>query len=144
MSETQSEKLYESIYVARQPVFTAKMEIWGYELLFRHAASAQEAIIVDGIQATTQVIADGFALAAQGIRQGVKALINFPRNILVGPIPYVLPPERCVIEILETVVPDEAVMEACKELKNNGYIIALDDFVGNPGFEPLCEISGYN
>lgn len=141
MSEIQSEKLYDSIYVARQPVFTTKMEIWGYELLFRHTATAQDAVIIDGTQATTQVIADGFALAAQGMRQGTKALINFPRNILVGPIPYILPPDRCVIEILETVSPDQTVLAACHELQKNGYVLALDDFMGKPGFEALCEIA---
>ncbi len=141
MSEFSAEKLYDSVYVARQPVFTAKMEIWGYELLFRHAATAQGAVITDDAQATSQVIADGFALAAQGMRQGIRVLINFPRNILVSPIPYVLPPERCVIEILETVMPDQAVLEACRELKRNGYVLALDDFVGTPGFEGLCAIA---
>lgn len=141
MSEFSPEKLYDSIYVARQPVFTAKMDIWGYELLFRHTATAEGAVITDGAQATTQVIADGFALAAQGIQKGIKALINFPRNILVSPIPYVLPADRCVIEILETVAPDQIVLDACHELKKHGYVLALDDFVGNPGFEPLCAIA---
>lgn len=71
----------------------------------------------------------------------IKALINFPRNILVGRAPYVLPAERCVVEILETVLPEDEVMEACRELKSHGYTLALDDFVGEPGFEPLCEIA---
>lgn len=141
MTDNQPDQLYDKIYVARQPIFTAEMEIWGYELLFRHADTAQGAMITDGDQATTQVIADGFTLAAQGMRKGAKALINFPRNILVGATPYVLPPERCVVEILETVQPEPDVMDACRELKNNGYTLALDDFVGQPGFEPLCEIA---
>jgi EAL and modified HD-GYP domain-containing signal transduction protein len=53
----------------------------------------------------------------------------------------VLPSERCVVEILETVLPEDDVMEACRELKASGYTLALDDFVGDPGFEPLCEIA---
>lgn len=135
-----SEQFYDRIYVARQPVFTDEMNIWGYELLFRHG-EAQSAVFTDGDQATTQVIADGFALGVRGMGSKIKALINFPRNVLIGRSPYVLPSERCVVEILETVLPEENVMEACRELKANGYALALDDFVGDPGFEPLCEIA---
>lgn len=141
MVEFQPEQLFDKIFVARQPIFTVDMQIWGYELLFRHGESSQVAVITDGDQATTQVIADGYNLAVKGMRKNAKALINFPRNVLVGGTPYVLPPERCVVEILETVQPEPEVMRACQELKNNGYTLALDDFVGDPGFEPLCEIA---
>ncbi len=141
MNEQQSDQLYDKIFVARQPIFTADMEIWGYELLFRHGENVQAAVITDGDQATTQVIADGYTLAIQGMRKNAKALINFPRNVLISHAPYVLPSDRCVVEILETVHPEPEVMDACLELKNQGYILALDDFVGEPGFEPLCEMA---
>lgn len=131
---------YEQIFVARQPVFTSDMKIWGYELLFRHSANAQIARVVDGNQATAQIIADGYALASTGLRGDEKALINFSRDILVGPSPYVLPADRCVLEILEDVWPDEEVMAACRELKKQGYTLALDDFVGKPEFEDLCQL----
>ncbi|SFJ00471.1 EAL and modified HD-GYP domain-containing signal transduction protein [Desulfomicrobium apsheronum] len=140
MPEQMPEQFYDKIFVARQPIFTAEMKIWGYELLFRHG-DTQSAVFTDGDQATTQVIADGFALGVRGMENRIKALINFPRNVLLGHAPYVLPSERCVVEILETVLPEDDVMEACRELKANGYTLALDDFVGDPGFEPLCEIA---
>ncbi len=140
MTEHHAQEFYDRIFVARQPIFTTQMGIWGYELLFRHE-EAHAAVFTDGDQATTQVIADGFALGTRGMGTKIKALINFPRNILVGRAPYVLPAERCVVEILETVLPEEEVMEACRELKSHGYTLALDDFVGEPGFEPLCEIA---
>ncbi len=140
MQELEQQQFYDRIFVARQPIFTAEMRIWGYELLFRHGET-QSAVFTDGDQATTQVIADGYALGIRGVSGSAKALINFPRNVLIGPAPYVLPSERCVVEILETVQPEAEVMEACRELKDNGYTLALDDFVGEPGFEPLCEIA---
>lgn len=140
MPELEPQQFYDRIFVARQPIFTAEMRIWGYELLFRHGET-QSAVFTDGDQATTQVIADGFALGARGMDGKARVLINFPRNVLLSPAPYVLPAERCVVEILETVQPEVEVMEACRELKNQGYTLALDDFVGDPGFEPLCEIA---
>lgn len=35
--------------------------------------------------------------------------------------------ERVVIEVLEDVVPDEAVIKRCRALRADGYEIALDD-----------------
>jgi len=141
MAESYPEQLYDRIFVARQPIFTADMRIWGYELLFRHGEDFQIAGIADGDQATTQVIADGFNLAAQGLRSGSRALINFPRNMLVGQAPFVLPPEQCVVEILESVRPEPEVLKACHELKQRGYTLALDDYEGDACLGPLCALA---
>ncbi|MDO9584254.1 MAG: HDOD domain-containing protein [Desulfomicrobium sp.] len=140
MEEAYPEQLYDKFFVARQPVFTAQMRLWGYELLFRHGEDIEEAVFADGDQATTQLIADGYNLAVRGMRQGAKVLVNFPRRMLVGDAPYVLPADQCVVEILETVTPEPEVINACLELKKRGYALALDDFEGGPGFEALCEL----
>ena len=79
MTDLEPEKLYDRIFVARQPIFTADMQIWGYELLFRHGENVQTAIFTDGDQATTQVIADGFTLAPQSMRKGARAGWNMAR-----------------------------------------------------------------
>lgn len=141
MNHKQPEFLYDKIFVARHPIFTRDMQIWGYELLFRHADNVQVAVISDGDQATTEVLADGFNLAVQGMRKGAKALINFPRKAIINMDPCLLPPEQCVVEILETVHPESEVLQALQALKKKGYTLALDDFVGDAGFEPLCEIA---
>ncbi|NLY41234.1 MAG: HDOD domain-containing protein [Desulfovibrionales bacterium] len=141
MSDSPTENVYENIFVARQPIFTRDMQLWGHELLFRHGENVQVAVITDGDMATTQVIADGYALASQGVRPTTKALINFPRNMILSGAPFILPPQRCVVEILETVEPEPEVLKACHKLKAGGYMLALDDFVGQTGYEPLCELA---
>ena len=42
-------------YVSRQPIYTKRMDVYGYELLFRDSATDQ-ANIVDGDSATAQVM----------------------------------------------------------------------------------------
>ena len=84
MEEKYPEELYDKFFVARQPIFTAQMRVWGYELLFRHGEDLEEAVFADGDQATTQLIDDGYNLAVRGLRLGAKALVNFPRRMLVG------------------------------------------------------------
>lgn len=136
-----SESYYETILVARQPIFTVNQTIWGYELLFRSKTDLSQAVITDADQATLEVIADGFAVATESVAAEARVLINFPRNLLLGEAPYVLPANRAVVEILETVTPEPEILAACTRLKEAGYTLALDDFIGQSGFEPLCALA---
>lgn len=129
----------EPIFVARQPVFDVNMEIWGYELLFRHSSQSSMADFEDGDVATARVIADGFGMAEEWLAPGQKLLINYPSSMILKGTPRTLPASIAVVEILETVRPDEDILSMCLELKNEGYTLALDDFVGDPGFEPLLK-----
>jgi c-di-GMP-related signal transduction protein len=51
----------------------------------------------------------------------------------------ILPKENVVIELLESVEPDAAVVEACGRLSASGYTLALDDFVHHPKFDLLTQ-----
>lgn len=132
---------YQPIFVARQPVFSSDEELWGYELLFRHSDLAASAQVDDQVVATAKVIADGFSIATTGVDQNKKFLINFPPELLLQQTALSLPKETCIIEILETVSPEPQIVSACRQMKQEGYILALDDFIGEPGFEPFLEIA---
>lgn len=132
---------FEPIFVARQPIFDRSQNIWGYELLFRHSGKAGTAQITDPDVATAKVIADGFTLALTGMPPGRRTLINFPQNLILRGTAYALPKDICVVEILETVQSTPEIVDACKKLKEAGYILALDDFVGQPGFEEILKIA---
>jgi len=136
-----SSDMLERIFVARQPIFDRKMKVWGYELLYRHAAGSAEAVISDGDVATSQVIADGVTLGRTGLSPGEKTLVNFPTKLLLEGFGFALPPESCVVEILETVLPTPEILEALGKLKQAGYTLALDDFVGQPELAPLLVLA---
>lgn len=131
----------DSFFVARQPVFDAQKNIWGYELLFRNSEGTNTAAIGDDDAATSQVIADGFGLIQDDIEDGQRLLVNFPRNMLLEGAADFLPPEICVVEVLEHVQPEPDVLEALRDLKDRGYVLALDDYVGQEGFEPFIDLA---
>ena len=56
---------------------------------------------------------------------------NCTRETLMNDYITLLPKERVVLEILETITPDQEVMEACIRLKTAGYRLALDDFLAH-------------
>lgn len=138
---TEHEPLSEPIFVARQPVFAADGAIWGYELLFRHSGSAAGAMVEDQDTATARVIADGYVLARTQIPPDKRMLINFPRNLVLSGAVFALPAEQCIPEILEHVEPTPDILAACRDMKNAGYEIALDDYVGQPGYEALLDLA---
>ncbi len=118
------------IFVARQPVFDRNLKVWGYELLFRDAIEHKSANVKDGEYATSKVILDGFPLAQKGVKTDNKFLINFTEQSLLDRIPLLLPKERVIIEVLETVTLDKKIVRICVELKRKGYMLALDDYIG--------------
>jgi len=135
------EEILEAQFVARQPIFDAALQVWGYELLYRHAGGALTAEIADGDTATAKVIADGVIIGRSGLGPTEKTLINFPASLLLKGFGFALPPESCIIEILETVDPTPEVIRALGDLKAAGYTLALDDFVGQPEHEPFLALA---
>ena len=129
------------VYVARQPIFTKKLDVYAYELLFR-VGKENVYIDIDGDRATSSVITDSFlVIGMDSLTRGKKAFINFTQNLLMDETATILPKDSIVIEILEDVKPSKGVITACRKLKELGYILALDDFVFDTKFVPLIELA---
>jgi c-di-GMP-related signal transduction protein len=129
------------IFIARQPILNKKQKVYGYELLYR-ASKKNFFCCIDFDEATLAVIRNFMiVLGSRNLTGGKKAFINFTKNILLSEIPGYLAKENSVIEILEDIQADEHILAACRELKKNGYQLALDDFVwqGNE-HNPLAEV----
>ncbi len=129
------------IYVARQPIFDANQNVEAYELLFR---SGKENTYpgVDGDMATAKIISNSFQTdGLEDLTKGKKAYINFTRKHLIDEAATSLPPSMVVVEVLETIEPEQDVIDALKRLKEKGYTIALDDFVFNKKFEPFIKLA---
>ena len=112
-----------------------------YEVLYR-GVDASTAEIEDGDAATARVLVN--ILSEIGLEQisGSKPLfINCTRYFLEHE--PLLPPEVCTLEILETVVVDQATVDAVARQRRRGYKIALDDFEFRKDWDPLLELADY-
>ncbi|KUG29381.1 putative signal transduction protein [hydrocarbon metagenome] len=134
-------RFFEPVFVARQPILDRESRVYGFELLFRQAVSAMAAQVADADTATARVIIDGFPLVAETMLGPRKCFINFPEGLLLKQIPLALPREMCVVEILEDVRPRPEVLDACRDIKHAGYLLAVDDFVGQPELVPFVEMA---
>lgn len=125
-------------FVARQPIFNNKLHVYAYELLFRSSRSMD----FDPIQATSCVVNNSlFLVGLDNLTFGKPAFVNFSEQLLTSDLMTLLPKDKMVIEILETVNPTAEAIQACKYLKDMGYTIALDDFVYHPKLEPFIELA---
>jgi EAL and modified HD-GYP domain-containing signal transduction protein len=127
-------------FVARQPIIDQNRSVIGYEILYRHSGSSLSFDGLDGNSASAHVISHSlFGTGLEILVTGKLAFINFTRQLLVQGFPNLLPSDSVVVEILETIHPDEEVIAACRSLKKQGYQLALDDFVHSPALEPLLQ-----
>ena len=126
--------------IGRQPIFDRDLNTHGYELLFRNAELDLSSSF-HGSLATNQVITD--TLLDKGLENIVGshyAFINFTRENLLQETALLLPKDRVVIEILENVYVDRALIEAVQSLSKKGYRIALDDFVLKDKWVPFLKL----
>ncbi|HEX3747360.1 MAG TPA: HDOD domain-containing protein [Bryobacteraceae bacterium] len=115
-----------NVFLARQPIYDAERKIHGYELLFRRADTT-EADVRDGTVATAQVLLNAaIDIGVDRIAGDELLFINCTREILMSE--PIIPPDRCVLEILESVDLDCELLERVEALRRRGYRIALDDF----------------
>ena len=77
----------------------------------------------------------------ENILCGKKAFLNFDHRLLSDGMHLSLPRQAIVIEILESVEPTADLIALCQSIHEQGYSIALDDFVSQPQFEPLTHIA---
>jgi c-di-GMP-related signal transduction protein len=128
-----------SVHVARQPIHDAAGRLFGYELLFRDTASAGTAGSADDSATTATILAAFSEFGGGNLLGGRPGFINLTRAFLVGELPLPFSPDEAVLEVLETVDADAAVVAGVRRLAAEGYRLALDDFTWRPGCEPLLE-----
>lgn len=115
-------------FLARQPILTRSGELYAYELLFRSAA-AGPAAVTDDLAATAAVIAHAAELGMENVIGASLAFINVNAQVLFSDFVQFLPRDTVVLEVLETVEVDDALVARIEQLAGEGYRFALDDVV---------------
>lgn len=117
----------EKFFLGRQPILDRKQEIVGYELLFR-SADMDHAVFESYSQASSNVITHALSLFGMNEVLGGKfGFINVHLGLLLSELLELLPIGQTVLELLEVIQLDEQVVERCRELKELGFLLALDD-----------------
>src|ERR1022692_4323051 len=131
-----------TVYLGRQPIYSANRVIRAYELLYRRSAGDTTARFLDADQASAEVMLKAFLeIGLPTVSPLQPVFINHTRHLLA--MDPILPPDRCVIEVLEDVAADRETLDALRHLKSLNYRIALDDFVYSEELVPMIELADF-
>jgi len=130
------------IFLGRQPILDRGRNLRAFELLFRSGAR-NRADVGCATASTATVI--HYALNELGIESVLgryRGFINLDAEMLLSDSIELLPRDKVVLEILETVVPTARIVERCRLLRDLGFTLALDDFAGDDAaLRPLLEVA---
>lgn len=128
------------IFLGRQPILDRDQRIVAYELLFR-AGNTSGAAVTDDMQATASVIHHAFSeMGVQSVLGRQLGFINVSAEMLLSDLVELLPKTQVVLELLETIRADDAIVERCRFLKQQGFMLALDDFLYDDSYRPLLAL----
>jgi c-di-GMP-related signal transduction protein len=131
------------VHVGRQPIYDRDGAVVAHELLFRAGATASTASRRDA-HATARVLVAAFTeFGLDEVSGGRVCFINLTRDFLTGHLPLPFDCSQAVLEVLETTDVDEEVLAGVTALHEQGYTIALDDFVFGTSHERLLDVATY-
>jgi len=118
-----------NVHLARQPILDRRQALVAFELLFR-AGTDVFARFTDARAATAEVILGAFFdLGIERVLGRHRGFVNVDAEMLLCDAVLLLPKDKVVLELLETIRIDGAVLGRVEELSRLGYTIALDDVV---------------
>jgi EAL and modified HD-GYP domain-containing signal transduction protein len=127
----------DEMYVARQPIFTSNMKVYGYELLCRTNRKSHMYTGSNSNRATATVMNELFELGLDKLVGSKKAFVNFDYEFIMSDLIELIHPDELVIEVLEGIKIDEFLLDKIMNLKEKQYKIALDDFAEDYASYPI-------
>ena len=123
------------IFIGSQNIYDREGKIVACELLYRNSLLNKYDESVSSETASCTIINNIINLGLDIVTGGKIALINCDDKVLRNDIITILPRDKVVIELLETLRPTEGVIKEIKRLKDFGFKLALDDIVDLNGEE---------
>jgi EAL and modified HD-GYP domain-containing signal transduction protein len=128
------------IFLGRQPILDASQNVVAYELLFRSGWNLTANVINDVLATATVITNTVSHFGIDNVLDKQTGFINVSYELLMSDVLELLPKDRIVLEILETVKIDQKAVDRCRELKAKGFRLALDDFEYDDSYDALFEV----
>lgn len=129
------------VFLATQPIFDTENRVFGYEILYRENEQNAFSEGADADFASGNALVRCFLdFGLSTLTNNTHAFVNFTAEFLKNEVATLFPKDQLVIEILENVEVTEEILNACRRLKARGYLLAIDDFVYQSGYEDLLPL----
>lgn len=123
--------------LARQPIYSAEKDLFGFELLFRHELSSSAHAFGEDL-ATSEVLLNLYTgMNQQNDLFSRKMFVNLAEGLLLSDAFLPIPPDSVVIELTPSIQITEPLINAIKRWREFGFSFALDNFDFNPRYQPI-------
>ncbi len=140
--EPDIDKPVETIQVGRQAIFNRDLEVFAYELLYRDASG--QCNVVDGDQASSRTLLNAFMeVGLDRITGPHRAFINLTRHFFVEMPALPFQRDQVVLEVLEDVEVDDALLKGIAQMSAQGFELAMDDYDFQPELAPILPLVQY-
>lgn len=139
--ESSEEGLSLDLLISRQPIFDNKLRVYGYELFFRSGVRD-----IFRVRHPDEVMSDWISEGSQipdlRVFAGNKrCFLYVTEDVLLDRHLHLLPTDLAVVGIPELLPLSTEVIDACRELKEAGYLLAADVSTTEDPREPLLDLA---
>jgi EAL and modified HD-GYP domain-containing signal transduction protein len=130
-------------FFTKQALFDVKRKLWGYEIQGGSEACAALACFIDQEQVVGSLASSSYMGVQHAVERGKKVVAPFDETGLLSKAPYALPPQHGVVKAVGRVSRPEAVLDAARQLRADGYALALESGPGMadvPGLSELADV----
>ncbi len=132
----------DTIQVGRQPIFDRDLNVYAYELLYRDVNGHNS--MTDGDHASSVTLLNAFLeIGLERIIGRHKAFINMTRHFFVDMPTLPFSSENVVLEVLEDVTVDAALLKGIAAKRDQGFALAMDDYQFQPQLAPILPLVDY-
>lgn len=124
-------------FIARQAVFDARREIWGYEIFYRQDLRGEE---VTDHKALLQVATRAFLSPQWQQSPSSYLVVSLDPQAEPEDVTGVLPKGRSVLKVGEDALGTPAVQDLLVRLRQENYLISLGDFTGKLAGSPALNL----
>ena len=128
-------------YVARQPILNLLGRVHAYELLFRNAP--ETVFNRDSDTAARTMLDNAVLFGLEMFTNGLPAFVSCTMEAVTEQLVHVLSPKTTVLAVPAILEQTTKLVEACRELKEQGFRIALDGFPAKTNLRALLNLADY-
>jgi c-di-GMP-related signal transduction protein len=127
-----------AVHVSRAPVVDSSGHLYGYELAFRPTGPATApgtagAIAADSI---SSVFRDHHG---NDLFADLRGYLTVPPELLTGRLMLPFEPDTAIVQASTALATRDPYGSGLQELAEQGYLLALDDFVWTPAVDPVLQ-----
>lgn len=128
-------------FIGRQPVLDEHTDTFAYNLMFQGGTEDYFTKVNADDSKRNILDSEAFRDELDILSSNKRIFITFTEKLLLEGYWSVLPKDQAIIEISESVQPSPDIIDVCKTLKSNGYMLAMGDFHYSSAWEPVIEIA---